>query len=243
MDEQGNFIDATNPLDVTGAITIPGTITVNDGGGALTVDGTVTVQDGGGSLTIDGTVASNIYGYRSSDTTWQPLRLDRATNTIQTIDYSHHEIHAGSHFFVTDYQTIGSASSVDWLITTPNTTLWPHLTFEVQGSAITTVVLYEGADRTGSVALTEQNNDRNSGTAATTTVDRGTAGGTTDGTAIWQSSGGSATGGFRGGADNRQETEIILKQATKYILRVTSGTNGNICAVKLRWYEHVNLNP
>lgn len=182
-----------------------------------------------------------ILGYRSSDGTLQPLRLDKATNSIQTIDYSHHEIHTGSHFFVTDYQTINSAASVDWLITTPNTTRWAHLTFEVQGSAVTTIALYEGADRTDSSALTAINNDRNSATTATVTVHRGVAGGSTDGTAIWQSSGGAATQQFRAGAENREEAEIILKQNTKYVLKVTSGTAGNICAVKLRWYEHINL--
>jgi len=186
-----------------------------------------------------GTIGLN--AYRSSDATYQPARLDKATNTIQTIDYSHHEIHAGSHFFVTDYQTIGAAATVDWLITVPNTTSWPHLTFEVQGTAITTVTLFEGADRTGSTALTVQNNDRNSITASGMTVHRGTAGGTTDGTAIWQSSGGAAAGSFRGGADNRSETEIILKQATKYVMRITSGTASNICALKLRWYDHTNI--
>lgn len=182
-----------------------------------------------------------IMGFRSSDGTFQPLRLDKATNTLQVLDYSHHEIHAGSHYFVTDYQTIGSASSVDWLITTPDTTSWAHLTFEVQGSAVTTTVLYEGTDRTGSTGLSEINNDRNSVNVAAVTVHRGVAGGTTDGTAIWQQSGGSATAQFRGGTTTGEASEIILKQNTKYILRVTSGTAGNICSVKIRWYEHTNL--
>ncbi len=197
------------------------------------------VQIDGDEWTVGGNIG--IDGYRSSDSTYQPIRLDKATNTIQTIDHSHHEIHAGSHFFVTDYQTIGSAASVDWLIVTPDTTKWAHLTFEVQGTAITTAALYEGSDRSGTTGLTEVNNDRNSATAATVAVYRGVNGGTTDGTAIWQSSGGSAVGSFRGGADNRQEAEIILKRNTKYVLKVTSGTASNICAVKLRWYEHTNI--
>lgn len=197
--------------------------------------------EGAGSDVDPFILERGILGYRSSDGTFQPLRLDKATNSLQTLDYSHHEIHAGSHFFVTDYQTIGSASSVDWLIQTLNTTKWAHLTFEVVGVAVTTVTLYEGSDRSGTTGLTEQNNDRNSANVAAVTVHRGVNGGTTDGTAIWQSSGGSASGAFRGGTTSGEASEIILRQNTKYILRVLSGTAGNICAVKLRWYEHVNL--
>lgn len=37
-----------------------------------------------------------------------------------------------------------------------------------------------------------------------------------------------------------ENEEIILKQNTKYILRVTSGTNGNLTNLYLSWYEHTN---
>lgn len=182
-----------------------------------------------------------IQGYRSADGTYQPLRLDSMTNTIQVIEYEHHEIHAGSHFFVTDYQTINSGNSVDWLITAPNTTKWAHMVIFVEGTAVTTIVLYEGSDRTGSAALTAVNSNRNSATAATTTVHRGVAAGSTDGTAIWQISGGSATAQSRSGQEGRKENEIILKQNTKYNLKVTSGTAGNIVSVHFGWYEHTNV--
>lgn len=43
-----------------------------------------------------------IRGFRSSDSTAQPLRLDKATNTLQIIDYAHHEVHSGSSFVVCD---------------------------------------------------------------------------------------------------------------------------------------------
>ena len=34
-----------------------------------------------------------------------PSEVDNTTHTLQTIDYEHHEIHAGSHFFYTDSAT------------------------------------------------------------------------------------------------------------------------------------------
>jgi hypothetical protein len=202
------------------------------------VSGSVVLESDAGDVEE---VYANLRGYRSADGTYQPLRLDRYTNTVQTIDYAHHEIHAGSHFFVTDYQTIGNGSSVDWMLTTPNTAKWAHLTFEVQGTAVTTAVFYEGANRTGTTPLTVFNNDRNSGALSGLLAHRGVSGGTTDGTPFWQMSGGTASAQFRGGPDVRQDTEIILKQNTKYVLKVTSGTAGNVVSVRLRWYEHTNL--
>lgn len=44
-----------------------------------------------------------ILGYKSSDGTFKPVRLDSSTESLQTVDYSHHEIHSGSHFFYFDY--------------------------------------------------------------------------------------------------------------------------------------------
>jgi hypothetical protein len=53
-----------------------------------------------------------IRGFRSSDGTSQPLRLDQVTNSIQTIDYAHHEIHAGSQQFAIERVTITVAQCV-----------------------------------------------------------------------------------------------------------------------------------
>jgi hypothetical protein len=55
-----------NPVpisDAGGALTVDGTVTVQDGGGAITVDDgatTLSVDDGAGSLTVDGTVTANL---------------------------------------------------------------------------------------------------------------------------------------------------------------------------------------
>jgi len=182
-----------------------------------------------------------IRGFRSSDSTAQPIRLDRGTNTLQTIDYAHHEIHAGSHFFYTDSVELASAATQVYLITTPNTTKWPHLLFFFDGSAITQWQFYEGADRNGTTAQTVYNNDRNSLTAATTTVHKDVSGGTTDGSLIYQYKSGAAQGQARSGSDVGNSEEIILKQNTKYLLRVTSGTAANLTNVRLEWYEHTNI--
>ena len=184
---------------------------------------------------------SVITAYRSSDHTWQPLRLDKATNSIQTIDYEHHEIHAGSHFFYTDSVELDSAATQVYMITTPNTTKWAHMTFLASGSAITTIQIYEAGDRTGTTGQTLYNSDRNSLTASVLTIHKGISTGSTDGTLIWQRKSGSATAQSRTGAEATRGGELILKQNTKYILRITSGTNDNLTNLQLEWYEHTNI--
>ena len=166
--------------------------------------------------------------------------LDRSTNALNTIDYAHHEIHAGSHFMYTDAVELASGATQDYLITTPDTTKWAHMLFYLDGSAITQWQFYEGSDKTGTAAQTVGNNNRNSATVATTTIHKGTSGGTTDGTLAYFYKGGAATQQSRTGTVAGNAEEIILKQNTKYILRVTSGTNANLTNIKLEWYEHTN---
>ena len=188
-----------------------------------------------------GSLVGLIRALRNSDQTAQPIRLDAQTNSIQTIDYEHHEVHAGSHFFYTDSVVLGNAEVQDYLITTPNTTKWTHLTFSATGSVITQVQLYEGSDKSGTAPQTLYNSDRNSATAATLAVAKGTSGGLTDGTLIWQMKSGLATGQSRAGMIANRSNVIILKQNTKYILRITSGTAGNLINLQMEWYEHTNV--
>ena len=169
--------------------------------------------------------------------------VDSATRSLQLIDYAHHEIHTGSHFFYTDSVLLASAGTQDYLITTPDTTKWAHMIIVPDGSAITQFQLYEATDKTGTTAQTVQNRNRNSVTAAGVTVHKGVSGGSTDGTLIWQYKGGAATGVSSRSSANvtRNNSEIVLKQNTKYILRITSGTNDNLTNVMLDWYEHTNV--
>lgn len=167
--------------------------------------------------------------------------IDEITGAVIAIDYSHHEIHEGNHFMYTDAVELDSAATQDYMITTPNTTKYAHMVFVMDGSAITQWQLYESGDRTGTTGQTISNSDRNSTNAATVTIHKGTSAGTTDGNVIHLYKGGSDTNQSRSGAKERNEEEIILKANTKYILRVTSGTDNNLTNVRLSWYEHTSL--
>ena len=181
-----------------------------------------------------------IFG-KTGDSNYQVPRIDASTHTLQTIDYAHHEVHSGSHYFYQDSVELGSGGVQNYLITVPDSTSWPHMTFTMDGLAITQFDLYEDTDKSGSVDASSKifNNNRNSSNVAGVTIAKGLTGGTTDGTLIKTYKDGSSSGGSKTSSSTR-EGEVILKQNTKYILRVTSGTAANLTNVKLEWYEHTN---
>lgn len=182
-----------------------------------------------------------LFGYKSRDNSFQPVRIDSNTHSLQTVDYEHHEIHSGNHFLYADSVTIGNAGTQVYLLTTPNTTKWCHLTFSATGSAITQIQFYEGADRVGTTLQTTFNNNRNSLITAGMTVHKDISAGTTDGVLIYQLKSGSSVGASRSPSIAERGHELILKQNTKYLLRFTSETADNLCNLQLGWYEHTSL--
>jgi hypothetical protein len=114
------------------------------------------------------------------------------------------------------------------------------MTFYLDGSAITQWLLYEGGNRVPTTEQTIGNNNRNSTTTATTKIYKGFSGGNTDGNLVHQYKGGSASNQSKTGSDSGNNEELILKQNTKYILKVISGTESNLTNMRLEWYEHTN---
>ena len=168
--------------------------------------------------------------------------LDSATGALNTIDYAHHETHAGSHYFYKDTATLGENASTSYVIVTPNTTKWAHLTWTATGSAITQADLYEGpAELSGTGAQqTIFNSDRNSTNTSGLKIWDANGGVEPTGTLLYSIKSGSATNQARTPGSSERGNEIILKQNTKYMLRVTSGTASNLTNVLLEFYEHTN---
>ena len=158
---------------------------------------------------------------------------------VPTITEPHLFIHKGEMFRYRDAITLGSGVSQDYLLTTPATP-WPHLNMTADGTAVTSFLMYEATDKTGTTLQTAFNANRNSANTPLMTVHKGTTGGTTDGTQLFVYSSGVATSGSsRAPSDVEFAGEWMLKANTKYIIRITSGTSGNLCNISLEWYEHV----
>lgn len=174
------------------------------------------------------------------------VRIDASTNALESIDYAHHEIHSGSHFEYTEYDAaLDATNTIDVLITVPNTTKWPHMIFSVDGALQTLVQVFETCTHTAGAAKTPYNNNRNSATANTTLLNVSNDD-AADGTAILQTMFGISTGvgnnSIVSGGGARGDNEMILKQNTKYLFRVTSFTDDNVVSLKLVWYEHTDKN-
>jgi len=187
-----------------------------------------------------------IRGFRSSDSSAQPLRLDKYTNTLQVIDYAHHEIHDGSHFSLSGSVTIALNKVYDIQITTPNTTKWSHFIFEFDVTDTTNWLLYENVTiAQAGTGLTAWNNDRNSATTATL-VTKGIANDSVADANVDTVVAGATTleqglvGANKTGGSVNRENEIILKQNEDYSLRFI-GTAGTTVTYRLNWYEHTNI--
>lgn len=168
-------------------------------------------------------------------------QIDDLSLALITLDFPHHELHEGHHFFYTDAVALDSGQLQNYLLTTPNTIKHIHLVMHHDGTAITTFEFFEGTDRTGTTLQTLFNNNRNSSNTPGMTIHKGVSGGSIDGTRLRFYKSGDATGNSsKQPAESRNEAEIILRAGTKYIMRITSGTNGNLTNAQFYWYEVVS---
>jgi len=170
------------------------------------------------------------------------VRMDASTNSLQTLTYEHHEIHSGSSFHVSNVQNVDT-TTFKWMVTTPDSTKYAHMLFNVECTGEMLLLVTEGADRTGGDALVEINRNRvGTPTAATVVVTGTPTGGTTDGaTTILTTRVGSTGVGSKtlSGGGSRGSNEYVLKPNTKYIVSVTTYADVNV-SLELDWYEHTD---
>jgi hypothetical protein len=167
------------------------------------------------------------------------VRVDTSTHALKVITYPHSEIHDGSHYFYDSHHDIAKAGVLNHLIVTPDTAKWANMEAAVGSTAGQVIVeLFEGATVSALGDLeTARNRNRNFPDASTTLVYE-TPTVTTTGELIDSSVYGAAKVQGEGGGD-RGNNEIILKQNTIYLFRVTER---NVLAttvnINLDWYEH-----
>lgn len=174
------------------------------------------------------------------------VAADPNTHALLMIDNQHHEIHGGDAYLVTYTGTVGNGSDIEIRIQTPDTDEHAHMVFDIVATGETDVDLYEATTLTDASGnrLTPVNRNRNSSNTSGLTICH-TPGGSGDGNLIAEAIFGldagvvvqSPIGGQTGGRH-----EFVLKQNTAYLLRVTSGTDGNRISIVLDWYEHTAKN-
>lgn len=188
-----------------------------------------------------------VFFYNVGDDAWYQFipYVDASTLAAMTIEYEHHEIHSGDHYFVEDVQDIAINAVYDLQWTTPNTTEWAHFDFELNCEAETEWYIYEGASIVNAgTAITPVNNNRNSAHTSTATIagilnaDLADANVDTPTGAATQIAHGIIGAGRNGGVITRDK-EIILKQNTIYCMRAIANAAGYINFL-ISWYEHTN---
>ena len=172
-----------------------------------------------------------------------PLEADGATRALPTIDYAHHEVHSGSHYYISGFTTLSDTGTLYVKLVTPNTTKWAHFKWDIESSGILETNLWEGSTggMTGGTPVTPLNNNRNSTGTSGLTITSGVSVATSKGTKIdTHKVGGTGFKTVSGGSIGRDD-EIILKQNETYFREFISGSTGNVISFKAYWYEHENL--
>ncbi len=175
-------------------------------------------------------------------TNYHTPRIDTSTRTLQTIDYAHHEIHGGSHYYIQGYIELNDTDTFYMKMVTPNTTKWSHFIFHIQSTGICSSTLDEDATggMTGGALVIPINNNRNSAKTSGMVLIGGVTACTGYTTRLENDKWGAD--GFKeniGGGSGRND-ELILKQNTVYCRSFVSGANDNIIQFKASWYEHEN---
>lgn len=188
-----------------------------------------------------------LQGYEG--TAWQDVRLDASTHSLQVVDYEHHEIHSGSHYFVNAYANLSINHVLQFTLQTPNTTKWLHWVWEITTEAETLWSVYEGVTVNSALAntITPYNNNRNSANTSGATLKyedhANLAAANTDidvSGAILLESGISGAGKSNSG-NIKRSSEIILEQNQIYALRAIATSAGYI-DFNMQWYEHTDYN-
>lgn len=181
---------------------------------------------------------------------WEDIKIDSSTSSIQTIDYAHHEAHSGSAYKVTTSGIDIRDTILILTFTTANNAKWPHVLFFASSTGGATFTLTEGGafGGSGSVNIPCINRNRNSdntsgllaelsGTVANVTTDATPTGG---GTVLVSESIG--TGKDKGSGESRDDGEIILKQNTRYEAKLVGLADNVVGAITMSWYEHQDNN-
>jgi len=175
------------------------------------------------------------------DTIAKGIRLDNSTESLITVSYEHHELHDWTHYMYSNCIELQNWISQDYLITTPNTNKWIHLIFEIYWTTQTDIAIFEETDKVWTTLQSFYNNNRNILNTSEITIHKWTTWWTTDWINIHPDCFWTSLTGGKWWLSIR-DREIILKQNTKYIIRITSGSNSNRIWFHLDWYEHTNRN-
>jgi hypothetical protein len=170
-----------------------------------------------------------------------PVKIDQSTSAAAVVDYEHKEVHTGDAFYVTGVDEIDAGGITSHRFYPPNTVEWMHFYFTIEAQAACLIEIREGITDVLESSTGIFNRNRNFSDGLTTMGHERQLAAATAGTVIWSWASGGATAFARSPAVTRQSGEIVLKQGTKYEVRVTSSVAANSVSTYFTWYEHTNV--
>lgn len=178
-----------------------------------------------------------------SETYSKTFIIDLISHALVNIDSTLYEVHKGNSFTVAD-TVVCNTTTVKWQITTPDSTKYSHLVFQLASTGEATFLVTEGSDRTDGTALPEVNRNRVPPiTTAATIVSRTPTGGTTDGAVVLFSMRNGITDVASKnieGSNARATNKWILAPDTKYVVSIT--TYADVYATLIvDWYEKTRI--
>jgi hypothetical protein len=179
------------------------------------------------------------------DNSGEPVlpKVDSSTNCLTILDYAHHEIHSGSHYFCAYSALKANTETIEVRFATPDTTTWAHMTIDVECALAGTVEMWEATTKTHVAlnAITPWNRNRNSTNSSGLTICHTPGGAEAAAAGLTEYVGAaSVSGRVAGGGEATSRAEFVLKQNTAYLLRATSRADGNALSIILDWYEHAD---
>jgi len=186
---------------------------------------------------------SNCYlktAIRASD--GSPITSDDCTNALTTIDYAHHEIHEGSHYYIQGFLELADEAVFRVKLVTPDVAKWAHFVFSISSTGICSTTFDEDASggMANGAAVVPINNNRNSENTSGLVLTSGVTAASTYVKRLENDKWGAQ--GFKqniGGGSGRED-EFMLKQNTTYLRTFTSGADDNIIQFRASWYEHTS---
>jgi len=177
----------------------------------------------------------------------QYARIDMVTGALQTMEYEHHEIHAGSHFVTTAIADAAGSAIFGMLLapaSTSTTTKKPHVVFEAETELEAESQLWEGVTVSGlGTVVPCINRERTKSTTATMLVyHTPTSPVTTGATMLYGRHFGTASGPQnQNGGSHRAEHEFVLAPSLLYYWMCKNATgSSNQTTLHADWYEHTD---
>lgn len=244
VDISGSTVDVTNIVDISGS-SVDVTNIVDISGSSVDVTNIVDISGSSVDVTnvVDISNSTNI-GAKLVNDSGNSVGIDLSTRTLQTIEYAHHEVHSGSHYAVcVSTNDLDDAAIMGLLIITADDSKWSHMVVNAYGALHTTFSIYEDVTNAATTQVAAYNSNRNS-TNTPITQFWHSANNVTNGTLIFDTQFGIDAGGGAasksGSGESRGDSEWVLKQDTRYLLRAASLTENNVANICVSFYEHID---